>query len=389
MIMRNNFLAIGWSTAFVFTVFAAILNVPLAQAQNAGPAGNLDVSAPRVVAQQKPGNQGQTVRLEGNASTPARVRSPQVNLSARLIELEITPGRSVKEIRAREDVNFDLNLKGARGNSVKVQATCSTATLQPNAADRRLLLKGGVKGWYQEGATPEGRINLSGEEVSLRLPPASLLVEVQGGKSGVRLELPPSLLGGLLGEGPAAAKAVTAFTADRMALDETTGLATFTGNARLASAGGPNRFDLRAPVLLLERDATGALKSFRSRGRATVLLDIPLEGAATAPPGEAGEGKTVLSRPTYLSAEGDALVVQRQAPAATRNDLLELLLQGNVVGQYRLGGEAGAAQNFNYRADQVTARQVVGEDKQPTWRVELTGRPVHIEVPGLNLDLGS
>jgi hypothetical protein len=330
------------------------------------------------------------VRLEG---APARIQSSQLDVSAPVIALDIRSS-AITQVRAQNGVSFRLNLP-ARGDepAVSIQAKARTAVLDaaPRDGRRTLKLTGDVSGFYGLGAA---RNELSGESVTLSFGTGqarALAVQVEGGARGVLITLPSQNFG----EQSKTVGSVQ-LRSTRASVDEKSGRVRFEGNARLTSTGS-SALNISAPSLVASLSGQGdqrQLSTIQSEGRVRISLNIPPEALdkekdATAPAaGNAvsDSGSSGL-RPTRFEVEADSATIQI--------DTQQLLLKGNVRGAYTLAPEPGAAnaapQPYPFAGDQATVRLVPREQATAElpegFNLEVTGRPVSVDLPSLDLGL--
>ncbi|MBV9866747.1 MAG: hypothetical protein JO316_15440 [Abitibacteriaceae bacterium] len=175
----------------------------------------------------------------------------------------------------------------------------------------------------------------------------------------------------------------------------TTGTADFIGNAHAVSDDGPQKFDIAAPEFMVTRGATDAMETLKTIGRTQLKVDfapppptVPANksGSNGAPPLSGGEqnkadveAKAAANQPTHVEAEADVLTIE---PA-----LNQMVLEGNIVGFYRLASPGEAAQDFHFTgANRVNLKNVTPAEATPDipagLRLDAFGAPVVIETPG-------
>lgn len=348
--------------AVPFLVFTALCGGPVLAQQTAAPAG-FSYKAARVV------YRSNGVRLEGTASEPARIQSPEIDVTAPAIAFDLQ-GNGITEVRAVGGVNLKLNLSSKTGGQpAHIEATSTSATLTP--ADRKLVLRGNLNGFYQVVGGPKN--TLKGEEATLSYLNKNLAVDLTGGADGKGVIVTIPAEGG---DKPGAIGTVTV-SARKVTFDGTTGTGRFTGNARAVSNDGPNKFDVAAPEFLLSRGATGTISELTTVGRTTVKVDMPPQPATAGATGAAAQ----MGAPTHVEAVADGAVVNR--------DTSTLVFKGNVKGFYRLKPADGAAHDYNFVGDAATFKYAptAKGDLAAGLNVEVTGKPVTIEAPAFELGL--
>ncbi len=335
------------------------------------------------------------IRLEGGPGQPAHLHSPELDVTADAIAFDVAAG-TISEVRAVGNVKLKLSLASKTGGEpALVDTTSEKATLVP--ATRKLTLETKVNGYYQVPGGP--RNNLRGDVAVLSYLNKNIAVNVDGGKDGVLVTLPPEdakKLGAL---------GTVVIASRKLDFDGLTGVGHFTGNAHAFSTDGPNKFDVTAPEFLLTKGADGTISVLRCVGHTTVLADMPPQPTAPAPaavdgaaaggaavaPGvpaaatpaagtESGKksGLPTMGRPTRVNATADGAVVDRSADTLT--------FDGHVKGFYTLNEPTGP-QNYNFSGGKAVFHYTPGADKNGGMDLQVTGAPVTVDAPGLNLGL--
>ncbi|HVF09673.1 MAG TPA: hypothetical protein VNA16_02665 [Abditibacteriaceae bacterium] len=315
------------------------------------------------------------VRLEGKA----HIHSPEIDVRAHTIVVDVA-GNQITQVRAQGKVGFKLNLKPKKegGATARIEATCDSATLDPEP--RTLLLSGNVNGWYNIAGG--ARNTLSGDAVTLKYVGQDLVADVKGGTRGVSILIPAEK------DNPAAIGAVTV-TAQHATYNGSTGIATFTGKARAVSTDGPNKFDVAASEFVLTRSAAGVIDTLQTTGRTQIKFDLPPETpAAKATDGtaaKAADGTAVtpeIGRPTRVEAAADSVTVRR-----TTNTMD---LQGNVKGFYELAAPGAPATKYDFAGDRVAIKYVTEEEAKTNppqgLQVEMSGVPANFTAPPIDLN---
>ena len=310
-------------------VLLAVWSAPLL-AQTA-PAGGFTFIAP--------GKQTATasgLRLDGLPGKPARIQSPQLDVSAQAIAFDFS-NKTIDEVRATGNVNLKVNLtsKVAGAPVTRVEATCSNATLVPGT--RRLTLRGNLRGFYQVGNG--ARNTLSGDSAVLTYQGQQLSADIAGGTRGVIITVPAESGGRADALGTVTIRAATA------KIDGASGVATFSGNARAISVG-VNGFDVAAPTFILTRAADGTLGTLRTSGKTSVKISLPPEPVSSTNASATNTSK--IGRPTRVEVTADGAVIERATSTAT--------FSGNVQGFYRLQGTTGTPLNYKFAGDEAIIR---------------------------------
>lgn len=302
------------------------------------------------------------VRLDGNA----QITSPQLEVRAATIAFDFE-NNQITEVRARTRVNIKVTLTPKEGAApTRIEANANEADLDPPT--RTLKLRGNIDGFYQVANGP--RFLLSGNEATL----------TPGGGSfnNPQVIIPPEANGG------AAAIGTVTITSQRGNVDQKAGTVRFIGNARAVSTDGPNKFDVAAPELVLTRGAGNTIDTLRGVGRTSVKVDLPPEparaGAAMSTPGKMG-------RPTRVEVEADEATVNRSTNTMT--------FVGNVKGFYQLAPAEGQPQKYDFTGTRaeikyIPENQATAENPSGL-KADITGapnKPVEVETPAFNLDLG-
>ncbi len=333
----------------VFLLVLLLLLAPGARAQTkAAPAtGAFTYSAPKVVARQN------GIRLEGTAQNPARINSPQLSVVAPVIAFDLG-ARTISQVRAGGGVALKLNIAATdKAPKTYVEAKSDSATLTTSA--RTLQLIGNLSGFYQIG--DGGKNTLSGNRADLSFTAGNFQADVQN----PTLQIPAETFGraDALGELRVSAK--------RGQVDQSSGNATFTGDARAQSVGGTNAFDLAAPTFIIARGSDGTLSTLTTKGKTVVKYDLPPDPAAATKPNQFGT-------PTHVEVTSNGATFDRATGKAT--------FSGDVKGFYRLQTASGP-QDYKFSGEQATiAYAPTAGSAQSGLNVEVTGAPVQINAPG-------
>lgn len=303
------------------------------------------------------------VRLEGTPAQPAHVTSPEMDVTAQVIALDVASG-AVSQVRAQNSVNLKLNLPARNGAApARVEVRCANATLTPRPF--KLVLKGKLNGFYQLGNGAQ--TTLTGDVATFTEVNKNIVADVTG---GITLNVPAETLGR-----PDALGDLT-ITAQRGRINQADGTATFSGNARAISKGA-NSFDVAASEFVLTRAADGTISTLRTSGRTLVKLDLPPDAAPQA----STPGATSVGRPTHVEVAADGAVIDRATSTAT--------FDGNVKGFYSLSSAATPSAPYNFAGSRAVIRYVVpatgATDNLAGLSVQVTGAPVSIEAPAFNL----
>lgn len=378
-------------------------------------------------------------RGEGGAvftSSQSEVRAPRMDVDL------ANPG-SPAHIRAQGGVDFKIDLRN-KENTAPSHFEGHSDTADLNVAQKTLVLKGKLDGWYQvAGGQPD---KLRGGQATLTFARPNLKIEVEGGPAGVRFEFAPDMPKPAPGKNNPNANQQNAnpaenntppansqnngakgtaqlgpvvVTAQRATINAVlnsagsapvpagqnsgaTGTARFIGNAHAVSADGPQHFDIAAPEFVLTRGTAGALDNLKTAGRTHLKIDFPpsppasngaAQGALDAVTGGASASAATTPKP---SAFGTPTHVEAEADVATLQPALsQATLQGNITGFYRLTSETGEAQEFNFSgADSVVLKNVApgeaNDDNPAGLHVDALGKPgqpVTIETPGLDINM--
>lgn len=304
------------------------------------------------------------LRLTANAQGLARVRQlPELDASARAIALDWS-GSTISQVRALGSVNFKLNLAPKGGGApARIEATCDSAVLTPR--ERRLVLTGRVKGFYQLAGG--ARNTLSGDAATLRYEGENLVADLTGGATGiVTLRVPAETL-----NRPDALGDVT-ITAQHAQINQGDGSASFIGQARAVSSGGPNGFDVSAPRFTLTRGAGGTIDTLKTVGRTLVKLDLPPEPVVAGTPAAPNDA---IGKPTHVEVAANSATIDRATSTAT--------FEGNVKGFYRLI-QGGVAQNFDFSGTKAVIRSAsFTQGAGAGFNLEVSG--AEVEGPAFNL----
>ena len=278
------------------------------------------------------------VRLDANGRGAARVTLPQLDVAARSIAVDRRGNAPPTQIRAVGSVNFKLNVTPTGGTPTRVEATCDNATLTPRPL--KLVLRGNLKGFYQVAGG--ARNTLSGDTATFTNTGGNLVADLTG---GVTLVVPAQTVGqpGVLGD--------VKITAQRAQINESSGTATFAGNARAVSSGGTNAFDITAPRFTLTRTADGIISNIQTIGRTLVKLDLPPDPAPAAT-AAAPTGIGAIGQPTHVEVAADGAIIE---PASAKRASSVTTFDGNVKGFYRLI-EGATPKNYNFAGTRAVIR---------------------------------
>ncbi len=340
----------------IFLVALLFCACPLA-AQTKAPAAKAPVSSFSGHVTYNPNG----IRIERTAAGPARLQTPQIDVSAQVISAAGT-FPNYTQVSARGGVNMKLNLPPRGGGApARIEVKSSSAVLTPS--ERKLVLRGNLSGFYQvQGGA---RNTLSGQVATLTYASAgNLIADLEGGARGVILNLPAETLG------RADALGAVTIRADRTQYKQGAGTATFSGKARAISKGGPNSFDVAATSFVLTRNPDGSIKTLQTTGRTLVKLDLPPD--APAPGAAAG-------KPTRVEVAADGAVIDRATSTVT--------FTGNVKGFYRLTPATGTPQNFDFAGSRAVIRYAptpAGGNALAGLSVQVSGATV--QGPAFNFD---
>lgn len=327
------------------------------------------------------------VRLEGNAF----INRPELQVKADVIALDYdNKEKKIQQVRAVGRVRFKMDLPPRDGGApAHVEATCNNATLDP--ATRTLVLTGQVDGFYQ--IRGGGQNSLKGDRATLIFPQSKQLsVDLEGGKSGVRVVVPAETLNSSTSVG------TVVITAQSARIRGAQSTATFTGNAHAVSNDGPSKFDITAPEFIISRGAGDTIDTLKTAGRTLLKIDLPPDATpnkAATPDTTAntnsGASANNISRPTYMEVSSDALTMNRSDNT--------MVFDGRVTGFYRLRPVGAPASDYNFNGDRAVVRYAqpadstvaatstppVATSKLAGLQVEVTGKPSTIQVPEFNL----
>ncbi len=312
-----------------------------AHAQPKPAPGAFTYSAPRVVARQN------GIRLEGNTTTPARINSPQLSVVAPTIAFDIGE-KTISQVRAQGGVSLKLNVAAtATSPKTYVEAQADSAVL--STTGKTLQLVGNLSGFYQIGAG--GKNTLAGNRADLSFAKDNFQARVQS----PTLQIPAESLSrsDALGE--------LRVSADEGQVNQSSGSATFSGNARAKSLGGANAFDLSAPTFIIARGTDGTLSTLRTQGKTSVKYDLPPD------PKSSSNG---IGVPTHIEVTSDSATFDRTTSKAT--------FSGNVRGFYRLQSASGP-QDYAFSGEQaVIGFNPAATSTQSGLNVEMTDALVSI-----------
>lgn len=333
------------------------LSTIAAMAQKAG--SDFKYSAPKVTLREN------GARLDGTATEPAHISSPELDVTALAIAFDFTQSQ-IQQVRAIGQVHLSLDMAGKNGApTTHIKATSDSATLNPTK--RELILDGNVDGYYQIGNG--ARTALAGTKAVLNQSNGQLNATLQG---PVRLVIPPestSTNAGALG--------TIIITSQNASIDQAKGQVIFSGQAHATSTDGPNQFDVSAPQFTLTRSANGGIDTLSTQGQTLVKIDLPPQ------PVKEGEKPSAVGKPTHVEVASDAATISR--PTST------LTFQGNVKGFYTLSQNGEAPQRYDFSGDKAVLTQTpAAPNGNAGLKVDITGQPgqpVTIFAPGLSFDM--
>lgn len=334
------------------SLFAVVLAMGLTStvhvhAQTKAAPGNFTYSAPKVVARQN------GIRLEGTAQKPARINSPQLSVVAPVIAFDLGTG-TISQVRANGGITLKLNVQ-ASGTSPKTYVEAKSDSAVLTTTNRTLQLVGNLSGFYQIGDGPKNP--LSGARADLSFADKNFVADVQNPV----LQIPAEATG------KADALGSIEVSAQRGQVNQSQGNATFSGNARAKSVGGPNAFDLSATNFVLSRGADGTISTLQTQGKTSAKYDLPPDPQATS-------NANGIGVPTHIEVTADGANFVRSTGKAT--------FTGNVRGFYRLQTATGP-QDFAFSGEQaVISFNPQAASTQSGLNIEMTGEPVEIKTPG-------
>ncbi len=303
------------------------------------------------------------VHIEGEPGKPARVKSPDIEVSANTIDID-RKGDSFSEIRAIKNVVLKADIKSekAGGETVHIESKSDNATLIK--ASRTLILSGNLSGFYRVGSGPQTM--LSGNKATFNYSGDTLDALIESGAgSQVELLLPAE-------SGKADALGPVTLRADSLRIDQKNNAAYFVGNARAFSTGGANKIDVTAPSFTVQRAADGTIGLLTTKGKTVTKLDVPPDVAA------AGADAKGVGKPTHLEVTADQATINR----ATSTGVFD----GHVIGFYTLQSGNAPGQKFNFNGEIATVTYDAQAAKTGDGlSVVVTGAPVEVEVPNFNL----
>ncbi|MEO6906808.1 MAG: hypothetical protein ABI210_02860 [Abditibacteriaceae bacterium] len=319
------------------------------------PSGDFKYSAPKVTLR----NNG--ARLDGTAEQPARISSPELDVTALAIAFDYSQSQ-IQQVRAIGQVHLRLDMTGKNGAApTHIKATSDSATLNP--ITRQLILEGNVDGYYQIGDGP--RTALAGSKATLNQTNGQLTGILQG---PISLTIPPENLStsGALG--------TVVITAQSATIDQTKGQVIFSGQAHAVSTDGPNQFDVSAPQFTLTKSASGNIDTLNTQGKTLVKIDLPPQPTAE------GAKPSALGKPTHVEVTSDAAIISR--PTST------LTFTGNVKGFYVLTPAGQTPQHYDFSGDKAVLTETpTSQNGTAGLNAQITGQPVTIYAPGLSFDM--
>ncbi len=351
-------------------------------------------------------------RVEGHVRlfSPQPDAVPFLDLTAGLVTADSV--RPPLQARAQNGVSLVYRTVQAGPHDtlskINVQARAQNATLEvaPKGSQARSTLKlsGNVDGFYEvDGA----RSSLKGSSATLSFGKSKGDVEisVEGGAEGTELKLPAQTFG------PQISLGVVTLNAGR--IDRKGNSITVEGGARGArlKSDGPAVLQVSAPAFdaLLSQggDAPGSgssrqLSRISSRGRASISLELPPEDAgklfnqpspaqpkAPAAAAEGAKKADTSTVPVRFQVSADSAVIEPSTQILT--------LEGNVQGTYVLrevaqGQAAGEPTSYPFSGSRAILRLMPATDAAGGQRsgrldfnLDVTGKPVSIELPAFNL----
>ncbi len=245
------------------------------------------------------------IRLDGNAI----VRIPEFEVRANAIAFDGRKLQDFTEVRGRGNVNLRITQKPkGEGEAIQIQSKSDEATL--TRANRTLILKGNLSGFYRVGDGPQTM--LAGNKATFNFAGKGLNALIESGTNNqVELLLPAET------NKPDALGPITV-RADALRIDQENNAAYFSGNARAFSSGGANKLDVSAPSFTLVSAAGGAIGTLTTNGKTLTKINV-------APDPTAKPDAVTLS---YVEVTADKAMVNR----ATSTGVFD----GNVTGFYRL-----------------------------------------------------
>jgi hypothetical protein len=318
------------------------------------------------------------VRIEGANGKSVRIFSPQLDVAAPIIAVDIA-GSTITQVRAQNGVVFKANVDrrvGGKASKLLIEARAGSATLDvPRDARRTLKLTGGVDGFYEVDG---GRSSLKGTSATLSFGSGSndLQVEVEGGPAGVTLSLASQMFGAKTPLGD------VSLSGARAVVNQVAGIARFSGASRIRSNGMVNgraegiKLDVSAAGFEAKMSTVGGrqnIASVQTQGRATVVLDLP--------PAPAGQAAGASSRPVRLEVSADTATVE---PGEQK-----MLLSGNVRGNYVLRNALGRDDKFEFSGDSALVRvlESAAADAPLNFELDVVGKPVGIDLPAFDFSL--
>ena len=304
------------------------------------------------------------VRLDGAPGKPARVKSPQLQVTANAIAFDLA-ANSVSQVRANDNVALKVDIKpsSGQGDAVHIESNSDNAVL--TTASRTLVLTGNLSGFYRIGNGPQTKLSGSRATFNYSGDNLNALIE-SGANSQVELNLPAE-------SGKTDAIGPVTLRADSLRVDEKNNAAYFSGNARAFSSGGANQLDVTAPSFTVQRAADGTIGLLTTNGKTVTKLDVPPDVA----PIEAGANS--VGKPTHLEVISDKAVVNRANSTG--------VFDGNVTGFYTLQNGSAPGQKFNFKGERATVTyDAKAAQSGDGLSVVVTGAPVDIEVPSFNLN---
>lgn len=297
-------------------------------------------------------------RLEGTASEPARISSPQLSVVAPVIAFDLSGNSAspLSQVRTSGGVSLRVNAP-ARGSSPKttIESKSQSATLTAGSARTYTLrLEGNLSGFYQVGDGPKS--TLSGEVANLQFGGGDFTADLQNPNISIPAET--------LSPGRPDALGELRVSAQRGQISQSGGTATFSGQARAVSSGGGAPFDLSATSFIVSRAPDGTLSTLRAQGKTTVKYDLPPEPNSAQP---VSPGANSIGKPTHVEVTSDGAVFDRATSKAT--------FSGQVRGFYRLQSASGA-RDFPFSGDRaVISFDPKAASTQGGLNVEITGVP--------------
>lgn len=350
-------------SALLFFLLACVPVVAQTRPGAKRPASSVpfNYSAPKII------GRASGFRLEGTASDPARISSPQLSVVAPLVAFDLSGNSAapLSQVRASGGVSLRINAPAKAGApKTTIESKSQSATLTAGGARTfTLRLEGNLSGFYQVGDGPKS--TLSGEVANLQFGAGDFSADLQNPNITIPAET--------LSPGRPDALGELRVSAQRGQISQSGGSATFSGGARAVSSGGGAPFDLSATSFIVSRAPDGTLSTLRAQGKTVVKYDLPSEPNSAQPVSPSANS---LGKPTHVEVTSDGAVFDRATSKAT--------FSGNVRGFYRLQSATGP-RDFPFSGDRaVISFDPKAASTQGGLNVEITGvpgGPVSIDAP--------